>query len=182
MPKRESSAASSKRDANLAKGRKVREQQIAEARAAGKGPAKERWAMLLSGTITVRDLDDQEVRKMKVRGRDGGFAGKRRAIPSHLINQFVSEQMRRANDRMRKALPDTVDVLMEIMNDPEARHADRIRASQLLQDRVLGKAPETVRIESASDWDTLFTDSVDIDRTGLDAEVAALIDESEDKS
>lgn len=178
MPKRGSAPTPAQRAA-LAAGQETKRKMAEEAKAAGAGKAKERWAMLLSGTLTVRDLDDKEVAKMRVRGKDGGFSGKARAIPSHLINQFVSEQLRRANDRMRKALPDTVDVLVAIMKDPEAKHSDQIRAAQLLQDRILGKAPETVRIESANEWDSLFVDSVDIDRADLDSEAAALVEEQE---
>lgn len=163
MPKRGRAPTPAQRAA-LDAGQKKRREQIAAAKERGQMTAKERWAMLLSGQLTVKDLDDKEVEKMRVRGADGGFAGTRRAVPSHLIQQFQHEQMVRFNDRLRKALPVTAKVLLEILVDPEAKHADRLRAAQMLQDRILGKAPETVRITGGTEWDALFANAVDIDR------------------
>jgi hypothetical protein len=181
MAKRESAGQSTRSTeaarANLAKGRQAKRDIAAAARAAGQMKAKERWAMLLSGTITVRDLDNDEVRKMKVRNADGTMGGKRRAIPSHLVQAFQAEQLRRFSDRLRKGLDTSGDVLLEIMKDPEAKHSDRLRAAQMLQDRVLGKAPETVRIEGVSEWDLMFNDSVDVERADLDAEAERMLED-----
>lgn len=174
MPKRGESATSAQRAA-LSAGQKARQQAREEARAKGAVSSKTRWAMLLSGQLTVKDLDDKEVEKMRVRGKDGSFSGQGRAIPSHLIQQFTQEQLVRANAKMRRALPETINVLVEILNDGSAKHSDRLRAAQMLQDRILGKAPETVRIQEVNEWDSMFTDAVDIDRTGIVAEAAALL-------
>lgn len=181
MAKRETAPGSAQRAAqlaNLAKGRQAKKDIAAAAREDGLMKAKDRWAMLIAGTLTVKDLDDKEVEKMKVRNADGTMGGKRRAIPSHLIQQFTQEQLVRANAKMRRALPETINVLVEILNDGSAKHSDRLRAAQMLQDRILGKAPETVRIQEVNEWDSMFTDAVDIDRNGLDAEAAALLDDA----
>jgi hypothetical protein len=176
MPKR-GTAATPKQRAALAAGQKKKREQAEAAKAAGQKTAKERWSMLLSGTITVRDLDDKEVQKMQVRNASGGFGGKRRHLPSHIHQAFQAEQLRRFHDRLRKSLPVSLDVIIEILEDPEAKHSDKLRASQMLQDRVLGKAPETVRIEGVSEWDLMFNDSVEVERSDLDAEAEAMIED-----
>lgn len=130
--------------------------------------------MLLSGQLTMQDLDDKEVHKMRVRSADGTFSGRRRKLPSHIYHQFQQEQLRRFDAKMRKALKEVPTVIAEILLDPEAKHSDRLKAAQMLQDRVLGKSPETMRIEGVSGFDKMLSDAVGLDRDTLDDELANL--------
>lgn len=127
-------------------------------------PHSERWAALLSGQLTVADLDDEEIAHGRLRSADGSFVGRRPAIPSHLAQQMRSEYMRRIGDKFTQALPDLVDILVDIAKDPEAKHGDKIKAITLVTDRVMGKAVETVRVEGASAFDQMLADAVGVDR------------------
>lgn len=160
--------------ANLAKGRESKERQRAEAREAGIPTARERWAMLLSGTITVKDLDDDEITKMKVRGADGGFTGRRPAIPSHLAHQWQQEAISRATAKFRTAAPEAVERLIDIANDPDTKTSDAIRALALVLERGLGKVPDTIRIEGQSPFDALLHEALDVDRD-LDHEASEFL-------
>lgn len=179
MAKRESPAAASKRtaepkpgtkgsrqtpaqkraaEANLAKGRAARRKQQAEQEAreaAGevRVTASERWARLLDGTLTVQDLDNDELARMQVRSADGSFAGRRRAVPSHIAQAMQREGIKRATEMFRVAAPRAVKRLIEIAEDPETKDADAIRAMDILLNRGLGKQPETVLIEEKSKWE-----------------------------
>jgi plasmid stability protein len=167
MAKRESAASASQRAAgrkNLQAGRAAKAEQTKRAKDEGRPRAKERWAMLLSGTLSVRDLDDDEIKKMRVRGADGGFSGKRQAIPSHLAQQFHAESIRRSNDRLRTAAPEAVQALIDIGKDPSVKEGDRIRALQYVVDRALGKTPETVHLKTDDRWGTLKDTSITDDR------------------
>ena len=142
--------------ANLAKGRAAKEESRRKARAEGRPRAKERWAQLLDGTLTVQELDDDEIKNMRPRGADGGFTGRGRKMPSHLAQQFQQEAIKRAQDRFRNAAPEAVKALIEIGTDPDVREGDRIRALMYVVDRALGKTPETIRVEGADRWSSLL--------------------------
>src|SRR6478736_6392746 len=63
---------------NLRKGREARDRKRQEAReAAERGEVRDttavRWAKLLDDTLTVQDLDEEELARMQVRGKDGEF-------------------------------------------------------------------------------------------------------------
>src|SRR5687768_1061713 len=104
---------------NLRKGRQKVSQRAAEARAAGAPKAKERWAMLLSGTILVSELDDDEIRRMRVRSRDGSFSGRPRPVPSHIAVAMQREGMERARRKALAGAIGGVEAIVEIANDKE---------------------------------------------------------------
>jgi hypothetical protein len=160
---------------NLAKGRAKKAAQREEYLANNEPErAGVRWQKLLDGTLKVRDLDDEEVNRMQVRGADGGFTGKRQPLPSHLAQEFHREIINRAQVEMRKNLGDIVAAVAEIALNPEAKDSDRIKAGNLIMDRVLGKAVETVRVEGASKFDEMLSAVVDVDRDVADLSVADL--------
>lgn len=179
MAEREKAAASSQRSrhtkkaaeagrANLAKGRAAKDKARAEARARGQESASERWKKLLSGTLTVQDLDDEELAKMRVRGRDGGFSGSRKAIPSHLAQQMQQEAIKRANDQFRLAAPAAVKRLLEIASDEDTKDTDAIRALQIVLERALGKTPEVIRVEGQTVIDGITMEALGLDRQMAD--------------
>lgn len=155
MPKRGETATPAQRAALVA-GRKVRDQAKAEARAKAKASgaptANERWAMLVSGTITMEDLDDQEISRMRVRGKSGGFDGKARKLPSHLATAFHAESIKRANAKLNAAAPEAIQALLDIGRNPDVREGDRVRALIYVADRALGKTPENVNIKADDPW------------------------------
>lgn len=139
--------------ANVAKGRAKKAEQTKAAKEAGLPRASERWAQLLDGSLTVQDLDNEELAKMRVRGADGGFSGRRPAVPSHLAQAMQKEAIKRATEMFRNAAPKAVKRLLEIADDPETKDADAIRALDIVLNRGLGKMPETVLIEEKSKWE-----------------------------
>lgn len=155
--------------AALAAGRAAKKQKREQAKKEGRMTAQQRWAMLLDGTLTVKDLDDEEVSRMKVKGKDGCFSGtKTRTMPSHLVSAWQREAVKRANDKLRTAAPEAVQTLLDIGNNPEAKDTDRIRALMYLVDRSLGKVPETLRIEGESKFDAMLAESVGLERDSID--------------
>lgn len=49
---------------------------------------------------------------------------------------------------------DAVELLRTVILDDEAAYADRIKASQLVMERVMGKSPERVEIAVEPPWAT----------------------------
>jgi hypothetical protein len=167
MPKRGEAATPAQRAA-LERGQARKRAQQKVAKEKGLPRAADRWAMLLSGELLVSELDDDEIAKGRVRGADGGFAGRRRAMPSHLVQQFQAEAVRRATNMFREAAPTAVKRLLEIAGDPDTKDSDAIRALSLVLERSLGKVPDTIRVETQDDWGRLIEDALgrgNIDRS-----------------
>lgn len=174
MAKRETAASQTRRATdkqkaagaqNLAKGRQKKAKAREEAKTKGKPTATERWAQLVDGQLTVAELDDEELRRMKVRSLDGTFNGPRPSrMPSHLAQAFHQEAIKRANDKLRTAAPEAVQALLDIGRDPDVKESDRVRALMYVVDRSLGKTPETVRIEGQSKFDRMLSEALDLDR------------------
>lgn len=150
--------------AALAAGREAKRKIARQALEEGRTTAGERWAMLLSGTLTVKDLDDKEVEKMRVKGKDGTFAGKRPKIPSHLAEEFQKEHLRRVMAKFRDGAKDAVEMLNKVVADDDEKTSDRLKAADMLLNRVFGRAPETIRVEAADKFHDVIASTVGVDR------------------
>lgn len=156
--------------ANLEKGRKQRQEKRDAAKTDPKPSARTRWRQLLDGTLTVKQLDDEEITRMRVKGVDGTFNGPPPAkMPSHLAQAFHQEAIRRANDKIRTAAPEAVQALLDIGRDPDVKEGDRIRALMYVIDRGLGKTPDVIRVEGESKFDQMLSDAIGLDRDMADA-------------
>ncbi len=108
---------------------------------------------------------------MRVRGRDGGFAGRSPKVPNWLAQEFRKESLRRATEKFRQAAADAVQGLIDIAQDPDAKDSDRIKAYDMIINRALGKTPEVVRVEGMSAFDKMLSEAVGLDRELSDEEV-----------
>jgi hypothetical protein len=145
--------------ANLEKGRQARKERMAAN--ADHPSASERWAALLSGQLSVKDLDDEEIERRQPRGKGGTFSGRHRAIPSHIYAAFEAEEQRRWNRDLRRLVPKAIDALEEILLDEEAK--DRGANVRWTIERILGKTPDVVRLEGLNEFDRL-AEAVVVDR------------------
>lgn len=158
------------------KGRKKRHDNLKKG-----GPTqKERWGMLLSGTLTVKDLDDDEIERMRVRGKGGEFSGRAPAVPSHLARAFRAEGIRRAEAQFNTYAPKAVKRLLEIADDPDTKDADAIRALDIILNRGLGRTPEVIHVQT-SGFDDVSSKVVDIDRSMVAEAEAILAERTHDK-
>ena len=122
---------------------------------------KSRWNKLLDGEITVADLDDEELKKMKIRNRMGEFGGRPpKQIPLWVHEEMRKEWLRRGQDAMDLALPKAVDALANICTTGADR--DRLTAAQFLVERILGKMPEKVDLHthSTDPWEDVLQDAI----------------------
>lgn len=161
MSSRERQAAAGR--ANLEKGRKKKLAMKEQAEREVRTTAGERWAMLLDGRLSVRDLDDEEIRRMSVRAKDGTIA-RGRTMPSHIAQAYTAETIRRAQKMFREHLPKAIEALGTVVTDPDASNADKIKAANIIVDRVMGKALERVHVEGPSPFDALSAEAIGLDR------------------
>lgn len=105
---------------------------------------KPKDAALVSG-------EKQEVKRDSkgrfVKGQSGNKEGR----------QKIPEDMKQA---FRSLAPDCCRVLCSIVNDESARHADRIKAAEVILDRGFGKPVQAVDLDASSIPQVVFMGEV----------------------
>lgn len=159
--------ATPKQRAALERGQQKRREALASHKP-GDERQKDRWSRLLSGSLTVAELEDKEIERMRVYGKGKTFSGRAPMMPSHLAQQFHQEAIRRATAKIRVNVGKAVEELVRIATDPDAKDSDRLKAITLIMDRGMGKVPETVRIEGQTEFDRMLSEAVGLDRGVVD--------------
>ena len=127
-----------------------------------------RYAQLLSGTLSVEDLDDEELAQGRLRSADGTFRGRPPTIvPADLVAAMRKEWMGRAETKLREALHSHgIGVLVELAKDEDIDPAVRLRAADMIIQRTMGKVPDRITIAAEDPVETLFR-SILADPSGL---------------
>ena len=127
-----------------------------------------RYALLFNGVIKIEDLDDEEVARGQLRAVDGSFRGRPpRLIPAELVQAMRREWLSRAEAKLREALMDKgLGVLVELAGNELVDPAVRLRASQTIIERTMGRVPERITIAAEDPVETLFR-SILADPQGL---------------
>lgn len=113
-----------------------------------------RYQKFISGLISVKDLDDEELARGQFRDRKGGFSGNPpKQIPREMHDQFVAELFERADMRLREGLVACVDTMVEVASSPVYEAKDRLKAAQWVFERVRGKAPDVVVHQQDKPWE-----------------------------
>jgi hypothetical protein len=102
---------------------------------------------LVVGKITVKDLDDEELVRLRFRDRHGGFSGRPPAlIPTAVAEAMRKELLKRGQHRLEGSLIAALDRMHSILDDEDAEPRDKIAAAKFIIERVLGKAPEKIEV------------------------------------
>lgn len=98
----------------------------------------------------VKDWDDEELRRGRRRDKNGKFTGRDPVvIPTAVYREMVRRATRGAEKRMAESLEAAVDTLVAIAtsNSEATEDKDRIKAAEIILNRVLGREP--VKIENS---------------------------------
>jgi hypothetical protein len=105
--------------------------------------------MLLSGELSVEDLDDEELARGYPRSINGTFQGNRpKVIPKVIHDKMIRELFSRADTLLRENLVQAVDTMARIMNDPTVDTAQRLKAAQWIYERTRGKVPDVIHVSA----------------------------------
>lgn len=115
-----------------------------------------RMAAILRGDTDVSELDDEELARGELRGKDGKFHKGPRMVPREMYTRMMNELFKRANDQMKTNLVDAVKVLTAIATDKNADPKDAMKAAQWIVERVMGKTPENVIVSQDKPWQSLL--------------------------
>lgn len=104
-----------------------------------------RMQAFVDGTISLDELDDEEIMRGQLRDKNGGFSGRPSDyIPRKFHTQLVRETIKRMEGKFRESQDVAYQALIEIASNPRA-HADaRYKASVYLIERIHGKVPDRV--------------------------------------
>jgi hypothetical protein len=109
-----------------------------------------RYEAFLDGTLTVEDLDDEELLKGQLRDKDGQFRGRPPLmIPRAFHVKLTQELLHRAEGKIREHFNEAMQVFIDVMNNPRVRPQDRLYAAQYVWERMAGKIPEKQVVEAS---------------------------------
>lgn len=109
----------------------------------------DRLAMLLTGEMSVEDLDDDELARGYPKNRNGTFAGRPpKVIPLVIHQRMQREFYKRMEEKMKTALPDALQMLSDIATAPGREDRDRLKAIDMILNRIMGKPLEKLEVSS----------------------------------
>lgn len=117
-----------------------------------------RYAQLVSGKIKVEDLDDEELARGQLRSADGSWRGRPpKLIPAELVAAMRREWLSRAEEKLRSALMEHgIGTLVELAKDKAVDPNVRLRASEKIIERTMGKVPDRVHVAADDPVEALF--------------------------
>lgn len=127
----------------------------------------ERYQQLVDGTITIDDLDDEEITRGMLRNRNGTFSGSPPAVIPWVMHSALKDAMARRTERQLIAkMPALTDALIGIATNKFASADARVKAIGMAMDRALGKVVDkqeiahtvTAKWEEAAASGRLFVD------------------------
>lgn len=97
----------------------------------------------------LSDWDEEELRRGQRRDKNGGFHGRPPAVvPKILHDELTRRTLSEAKEVMRKNLVAAAESLKDIAIDEDMPPGDRVKAIDLIMNRVMGKSPEKVEISA----------------------------------
>lgn len=162
----------------------------AHKRSRGREPArpksggKNRTRIRLSETNTkiletgdLSDWDDEELIRGQRKDRNGRWTGRPpKMVPKLLHDELVRRTLERAQELMRSNLEAAVTVLTELALNPEVQPKDRLKAIEIVMDRVMGKAPERIELSATvKPWEQALAGGIvrdlELEEGVVDAEI-----------
>lgn len=127
-----------------------------------------RQDMFNNGMLTVKDMDDEELRAGRMRdnlGRIPKVTKTLENIPRDLYDAMVAEHQTRTQEKFREQLDEALNTLVGIMTDDTCEPKDRADAAKYLIERTMGKTPERVQVAVAkAPWEEMLGDFANTSR------------------
>lgn len=132
---------------------------------------------ILVGTEDLSLWDDEELQRGQRKGPRGRFEGAPpKIVPKAIHDELVKRTLAKASETMRSNLVAATEALTAIATDLEADPAARLRAIQMIQDRVMGKAPDKVDVSVDMPWLDAITDGIVATDNDMEAGLGQIID------
>lgn len=107
----------------------------------------EKVARLIAGESDLSEWDDEEIARGQARAKNGHFAGRPpTVVPKQVYVEFARRQMDAGFQDMIGDLREVVKAVRHIATDPDVDEGTRLRAADMIMDRVYGKPKQAVDI------------------------------------
>ena len=115
---------------------------------------------ILNGHEDLSLWSEEELMRGQRMDRHGRWSGRPpKVVPTAVHRELTNRRMGEAFDLLRDNLVGAVQVLGTIAQDPQAPAKDRIRASEIIIERVLGKQPQAIAIVNEP-WQDLLVEAI----------------------
>lgn len=112
-----------------------------------------RNAAIMRGEEDVTMWSDEELIRGQRRDRNGKWGGRPpTVIPAVIHHELVKRRMGEAGRLLNESLVDAVLLLRQVVTDNDADYSDRIKAANIVLERVMGKAPVQVNVTHEPPW------------------------------
>lgn len=112
-----------------------------------------RWQQLLHGEITVQDLDDEEIARGQLRGRNGKFGKPPAVVPRFIFDAMRREIYSRGANLWSRYYLSAIQTCARIMTDWESEPTVRLKAAQEIINRIEGKPLDRASVRVAVNAD-----------------------------
>jgi hypothetical protein len=103
---------------------------------------------VLIGKDDLSEWDDEELRRGRKRDKNGGWQGRDPVIvPKAVHDELVKRTLSKANKLLTENLEAAVELLTDIMRDPDVDPKDRIKAIDMVMNRAMGREPQRLEID-----------------------------------
>jgi hypothetical protein len=119
-------------------------------------------AELIEDPLQVLEWDDEELRKGHRRNSRGSFGEAPTIIPRIVYEELVRRTIDTCLETMRENMPAMVEVLVKIATDEGIDAKDRIKAIDLMMNRIFGKPKERVQVEFGKNERPLWEKALDV--------------------
>lgn len=113
-----------------------------------------RWKQLEDGTLTVKDMTDEELIRGECANNDGTWEGRRHVLAPRIQQRMKTEYKRRFAQGLEKLGPLVLEAFEDILDDDEAR-AQQVAVGKLITEYTIGKVPEVVHVGAETEYDRL---------------------------
>jgi len=126
---------------------------------------------ILNGTEDLTLWSDEELLRGHRKDRNGRWSGRPpKVVPLAVHQELTRRRLDEAYQLLREDLVGAVQLLGQVVRDKEADNKDRIKAAELIINRVMGKPTERVELSTRSRWEeALDTALVYSDEDVIDA-------------
>lgn len=107
------------------------------------------WSRVVSGEIPLEELDDDELSRGQLKDKNGNFVGRAgKLIPKEIADRRTRLLMQRVQEQFTEVALKASQAFIDVLEDPNADHKDKMQAARYLHDRFLGKVPERVELSA----------------------------------
>jgi hypothetical protein len=115
----------------------------------------QRYQDFVDGTLSVEELDDEELLRCQIKTEQGVFSKNVAVLPAVFVDKVHREYIRRIRQNHLPAVDESYRGLRDIIKAPGASAVAKVNAAALLLDRFEGKVTEKVehKVEIKAKWE-----------------------------